>query len=97
MSDDPLIVNEEASYQLAQSLSDAVVRNLVLLGLAKARMRFIRASGQSESEWRRGAPSGTFDMLFYTQLLISLFERTELIRGLLDGQSIEQAAGWNLE
>lgn len=97
MSGDPLVVNEEASYQLAQGHPDAVVRNLVLLGLAKARMRFIRGAAQSESEWRRGAPSGTFDMLFYAQLLVAVFERTELIRALLDGQTLEEAAGWNLE
>ena len=97
MSGDPQVVNEEASYQLAQGQSDAVVRNLVLLGLAKARMRFIRGAAQSEGEWRRGAPSGTFDMLFYAQLLVSMFERTELIRALLDGQTLEEAAGWNVE
>jgi hypothetical protein len=97
MSGDPQIVNEQASYQLAQAQPDAVVRNLVLLGLAKARMRFIRGAGQSEGEWRRGAPSVTFDMLFYAQLLVAMFERTELIRALLDGQTLEEAAGWNVE
>ena len=95
MSDQALAVNEDAAYQFAQSVRDDVVRNMVLLAIAKARMRFIRPVQQAEHAWRAGLPATTFDMLFYATVLASVFEQPEVIRSILAGKSVEEAAGWD--
>jgi len=96
MSEQTLALNEDAGYRFAQSITDDVVRNLVLLGIAKARMRFIRQAEQTDSAWRTGLPAAPFDMLFYAKLLASVFERPEVIRSVLAGKTVEQAAGWDI-
>ena len=95
MSNQPLILNEDAAYRFAQSITDDVVRNLVQLGIAKARMRFIRPTKQTEHAWRLGLPTEPFDMLFYATVLASVFERPQVIRSVLAGKSLEEAAGWD--
>jgi hypothetical protein len=56
-----------------------VVRNLTELGIAAARLRFARKVGQSEAEWRGALPITSFDMGFFSSVLVSTFAQTEVI------------------
>lgn len=88
--------NDRAAFEHVQRIADPVVRNLVGLGLAKARMAFVRVVGQTPAEWRPTLPGADFDLLFYVRLLESMCSETDIIRGVLDGKTLAEASGWDV-
>lgn len=94
--DDAILINEAKAHAFAQSLPDTTTRNLVLFGIAEARMRAIRQSGQQESDWQIGLPRDPFDMEFYASVLAGMFSKRDILKGVLDGQDLAAASGWDI-
>ena len=89
-----ILINENEAQQLVTSIEEPVTRNLVLFAIAEARRRTIRWVDQDESDYRRGLPSQPFDMEFFASVLTSLFEKSDIVRRVLDGQTLAQASEW---
>ena len=66
--DDDVLINEDAAHKFAQSIADSTTRNLVVFGIAEARMRAIQRAGQDEAEWRASLPKKPFDMAFFAKV-----------------------------
>lgn len=96
MNDSKSPARDEGAYRVAQDVSDEVVRNLILLGIASARMRFVRPKDMSVVEWSQRLPAAEFDMEFFARILAAMFERPEIIRAILDGKSLQEATGWDV-
>jgi hypothetical protein len=79
------------------SIDDPIVRNLVALVLARTRLRFLKVDNMSDEQWRENLPSAPFDMKFLALSLAEIFAKPDLIRRVLDGQSLAQASGWDYE
>jgi hypothetical protein len=94
--DDTILINEAKAHKLADALSDPVARNLVLFGIAEARMRVIRRTGQGEAQWRESLPQKPFDMEFYANVLAGMFSKGEILKGVLEGRSLAEASGWDV-
>jgi len=93
---DSMLINEEKAHEIASAITDPVIRNLVIFGIAEARMRVVRRVGQGEAEWRSGLPEQPFDMVFFAAALRSLFGKTDILRGVLAGQNLAEASGWDV-
>jgi hypothetical protein len=94
MNDD-ILVNEAVAFSTAEQLADPVTRNLVLLAIAEARMRVIRRVGQNDDDWRAGLPEQPFDMQFFAHVLASMFAKADIIKAVLNGESLAEASGWD--
>ena len=90
------LINEMQAHRTAESISDPVVRNLVKFGVAEARMRAIRRVGQDEDAWRSRLPEEPFDMEYFTQVLLSMFEKRDIVTAVLSGQDLAEASGWDV-
>jgi hypothetical protein len=93
---DPALINEAGAERVLASISDPVVRNLVTFGIAEARTRVLRRAGQDESQRRVELPDQPFDMQFYASTLASMFAKTDILKGVLNGQSLAAASGWDI-
>jgi hypothetical protein len=91
-----VLLNEDAAQEYALSIEDAVLRNLVLMGISHARMRVGRKVGQQAEYWQAQLPSEAFDMKFFAEVLASLFRRPDIIKAVLDGKNPAEASGWDL-
>lgn len=91
-----LPINEERVDAVLGELNDPITRNLVLMAVAVARMQFIRATGETESEWRIRLPVADFDMGFFARVVATTFRDTSVIQALLNGSTIEAATGWDV-
>jgi hypothetical protein len=91
---DPACEDAEA-WAIIQRIADPVVRNLVQIAFAAARLRVTRRVGETESEWRSRLPAGGTDMVLFVEAVLDAFRDKGLVRALLDGRSIEEAAGWD--
>jgi hypothetical protein len=89
-------VNESSAEAFASGIADGATRNLVLLGIAVARLRFVKSSEMGDLEWREGLPKGDFDLHFFATVLAAMFSRREVIEAILSGRSVEEATGWDL-
>ena len=89
-------VNESSAATFAKDIADDATRNLVLLGIAVARSRFVKPSGQGDREWHEGLPRSDFDLHFFAKVLATMFTRREVIESILSGKSVEEATGWDL-
>jgi len=89
-------INEELAATIIDSVQDPVVQNLLRLGIAAARMGFVRWEGQSMQDWEQGLPAAPFDMEFFARALARAFAHPDVIRRILDGETIAQASGWDL-
>ena len=96
MTESSIILNEHRAAQFIDSIGDTVVRNLVTLAVAEARARTIRRSGQTEEAWRAMLPDSPLDLYYYAQTVAAVFRQADVIRALLDGGSLEKAAGWDI-
>jgi hypothetical protein len=94
MPDDAILINELAANELLKTVDDSTRRNLLLLGLAQARMRAVRPTGVTDQAWRASLPQAPFDMLFFSQILLGMFADRGLIEGVLRGQDPAELTGW---
>lgn len=94
MNDD-ILINEAVAFGTAKEIADTVTRNLVMFAIAEARMRVIRRVGQNEDDWRAGLPEQPFDMQFFGDVLASMFAKADIIKGVLNGESLAEASGWD--
>ena len=92
----PDLLREAEGWAAVQAIEDPVVRNLVTVVFGAARLRTVRQVGESEAGWRARFPAADFDMVFLVRAVEAALRDTALVRALLDGQSIERAAGWDL-
>jgi hypothetical protein len=89
-------VNEEGVDAVLVTLESPVVRNIVRMAVAAARMQFIRKEGQTEAAWRGELPISEFDMGFFARVVAEAFRNEEMLRAILNGSSIEEASGWDV-
>ena len=94
--DDHILLNESQASEIARAIDDPVVRNLVILGIAEARMHAVRRVQQSEADWRLSLPERPFDMKFFASVLVSVFNKRDIVQGVLNGQDLAQASDWDL-
>jgi hypothetical protein len=94
--DDQIMINELRASEIAQSIDDPVVRNLVMLGLAEARMHVVRTMQQTEEARKVTLPERPFDMQFFASVLVSMFGKRDVIQGVFNGQDLAQASGWDV-
>ena len=93
--EDAILINEDAAHRIVKSIPDDITRNLVMFAVGEVRMRAVRRTGQSEEEWRSGLPQQPFDMQFFATVVASMLSQTDVLRAVLDGKSLAQAAGWD--
>ena len=93
-SREALPINETEAMRIVDAIPPGPVHELVLLGLAEARQRYARPKSIAEAAWRPNLPAAPFDMAFYASVLVAMFEKTRLIRAVLDGSKLDDAAGW---
>ncbi len=91
------LVRETEALEMVERITDPVMRNLVQVAVAAVRLRVSRRVSEGEIEWRRRLPAGGFDMMFFVQVVEAALQDKSLIRALLDGRSIGQAASGSLE
>lgn len=89
-------LGEEGAAQILDSLDDPVVRELVRLCLAEARMRFMRPQGMSEAQWQMQLPVSPFDMEFFASVVTKALSRRDVLERILAGESLAQATGWDV-
>lgn len=89
-------LGEEGAERVVASIEDPVVKNLVRVSVAEARMRFMRSPTETEEEWVSRLPAAPFDMEFFASVLTKVFSRRQIIERLMQGESIEQASDWDV-
>ena len=89
-------INEDLAQRTVEAIDDPVVRNLVMLGIAHARMLLIQFEGQSNESWEAGLPAEPFDMDFLARTLVRTFGQGETVRKILDGDSLPVATAWDV-
>ena len=89
-------LNEAGVDAVLAAIESPGRRNLVRMAVAVARMKLIRWDGQSDDEWESGLPEMPFDMGFLARAVSDAFKDEAVVRGILDGASIEQATGWDV-
>lgn len=94
--DDDILINETKAHEITKTIADPVTRNLVTFAIAEARMRAIQRVDQGEADWRSGLPEQPFDMQFFASVMASLFAKTDIVKAVLDGQSLAAASGWDV-
>ena len=94
--DDEILINEAKASETAKRIADPVTRNMVMFAIAEARMRAMRRVGQAESDWRAGLPETPFDMEFFASVVAELFAKTDIVRAVLNGESLAAASGWDV-
>lgn len=88
---------EDEAHRALSEVHDPITQNLVMFGIACARMQFIRYEGESDNEWARRLPAAPLDMRFMVQVLLSIFgNKQQAIRQLLEGKTIEESTGWDV-
>jgi hypothetical protein len=90
------LINEMQAHQIATGIADPIVRNLVAFAIAEARMTATRRVGQEEAEWQQRLPEQPFDMVFFTNVLSSMFGKTDIVRNVLNGQDLAEASDWDV-
>jgi hypothetical protein len=88
-------LNEEGAERVLAEIESKVVRNLVRMALAQARLAFIHTDGKDKSEWEASLPRSPLDTEFFVRTLAEAFRNEETVRRVLNGESIEEATGWN--
>jgi hypothetical protein len=91
---DAILINEEASFRQTQRIASDVTRNLVTLALAEARTRLLRRTGEGEETWRSRFPEEPFDMKFFVGVLESVFGQLDIVKAVIEGKGLPEAAGW---
>ena len=87
--------NEEAAARAIDAMENPITQTLLRFALARARMQFMRSPDQTAEDWESRLPVAPFDMHFLVKVLSSVFEQEDVLRRVLDGQSLEEATGWN--
>lgn len=88
-------INEHSADLERAEVDDPITRELMALCVAKARMKFMRWHGMSEAEWRAQLPVSPFDMRFFVSVMKDVFSNKQVIRRILDGESIASATEWD--
>lgn len=96
MSDRPVSLNETEARALASAIVDPVARNLVNFTLATVRARFLKYADESATERESRLPAAPFDMAFLVHALVDTFKNPDVLRRMLDGQTIAEATGWDV-
>ena len=91
-----LPINEEGVDDVLATLSSPVAKNLLRIVVATARTQFVRKDGETEQIWRNRLPVAEFDMGFFARVIAEAFCNEAMLRAVLDGESIEEASGWNV-
>lgn len=92
--DNAILINEDASFRQAQRIASDVTRNLVTLAVAEARTRVLRRTGEEEEAWRSRFPEEPFDMKFFVGVLESAFSQLDIVKAVVEGKGLPEAAGW---
>ncbi len=79
-------LNEDRAGEFIRSIEDPVVRNLVGMAFANARLEM--ATGN--------LPTAPFDVHFFVRLVALTLRRREVVQAVLDGKSIAEATGWDV-
>lgn len=87
---------EEGAEQVLSSVEDEVTKNLMKMGFAVARMRYIRWKDMTDAEWEARLPAAPFDMEFFASVLKDVFSEREVLERVLRGESIASATGWDV-
>lgn len=64
--------------------------------LAEARVRFMPAPLGVSRKSFASRPATDFDMLFFAEIVVGMVAQTDIMQRLLSGESLSQAAGWDL-
>lgn len=88
--------NEDEAVKAISAVEKPATRALLRMALAQARMQFMRSAQQTEEEWESQLPVAPFDMHFFVKVLTKVFDQDDALRKVLDGQSLEEATGWNV-
>ncbi|HEX5661252.1 MAG TPA: hypothetical protein VFX59_28880 [Polyangiales bacterium] len=86
MEDLSVPINEDRAGEFLDTITDPVVRNLV--GMAFANVRLELGTGN--------LPDAPFDVNYFVRLVHMTLKRTDVVRAILDGQSIAAATGWDI-
>lgn len=81
-------LHDEVAKEIIDSIPESVVRNLVRVAFGKAWMRFVRSFTLNGEEIPLRLPAESFDMVFYTRVMRSLFSRPDFIRRILAGEAV---------
>lgn len=79
-------INEDQAGDFIRSIEDPIVRNLVSMAFANARLEIATGS----------VPDAPFDMAFFVRLVHMTVKRTDVVRHVLEGKTIAEATGWDL-
>jgi hypothetical protein len=59
-----MVINHDKVEAILRDAPNDIVRNLASVGVAVATLRFVRAVGQSETDFEARLPDEPFDMAF---------------------------------
>ena len=89
-----LPINEEDVDDVLATLSSPVAKNLLRVAVATARTQFVRKEGETEQVWGNRLRFAEFDMGFFARVIAEAFCNEDMLRAVLDRESIEEASGW---
>lgn len=89
-------INEAGADEVLAAIDSPVLKNLVRVAVATARMQFILRDGQTEESWASQLPKADFDMGFFARVVAQAFRNEDVLRAILSGSSIEEASGWDV-
>lgn len=96
----PVAINDDGAERVRCAISDTICRNLVTAALNEARKQLvaIEATAETTNDAERLAPPcRPFDMEFFATVMEEYLSLVWIVEGLLEGQSIARASGWDDE
>jgi hypothetical protein len=90
MTSQPGQLNADAAYELAGSLEDPILREVIRFALSILEIQFLRPTDMSEQEFAEQLPSAPFDLLFFTKVLTFVFHHKDEVRRMLAGEKREE-------
>lgn len=86
----PFLDNTKDVQRVLAAIQDPVVRHLVDIAIAAAVVEVGRTGDD------KVMPAAPFDLVFFAHVVATAFRRTDIVRGVLDGQTPAQASGWDV-
>jgi len=90
------LINEDKASDTLSLINAPFVKNLVNVVIARIYLRYIQPPSELLEHRENRLADAPFDMDFMVSILIEIFSRKEMIRGLLDGRTIADVTGWDV-
>jgi hypothetical protein len=88
-------INEDEARGIVEAESDPIARELMRMALGVAGMRFLKIRGMSDEDFERDLPESPFDMAFFAKVMKAFLSQRSTIEGILKGESVAKASGWD--